>query len=214
MGRPAGVQIRRWFFLLVGLLLVVDGMLLGTSLVMERSIREAARTARPLTDAAAAVRAEILAAQRDLFRYLAEFADSPGPALAHLERLKERLRQARSIPGAGAFADELDAIRQSADRYRKVLELLPGTVAGTRDWNRIEEYGAAAVRLGAEVEQRAERLVSAALEGIRKSDAQAARLARWARWGGGGGTGVKGSVDPTATSGGCSPPRYNTLEKT
>ncbi len=182
MGRPAGVQIQRWFFLLVGLLLLVDGMLLGTSLVVERSIREAVRTARPLTDAAAAVRAEILAAQRDLFRYLAEFAESPDPALAHLDRLGERLRQARAVPGAEGFARELDAIGQSVDRYRKVLELLPGTVAGARDWNRIEEYGAAAVRLGAEVEQRAERLVAAALEEIRKSDAQAARLAAWARW--------------------------------
>ncbi len=190
MSRPAGVQIRRWFLLLVGLLLVTNVGALAASWLVERSVRSATEKAQPLLGATVAIRAEILAAQRDLFRYLAEFTPDVAPALSRLDNLEKLLEQARGLPGAEGFRPELDEIGRAADRYRKVLEILPRTVEGARDWNRIEEYGTMAVRLGTEVEKRADRLASLALARIRSNGEAAARLATWVRWASLGGLGV------------------------
>ena len=182
MSRPAGVQIRRWFLLLVGLLLVTNAGALTASWLVGRSVRAATEEAQPLLGATVAIRAEILAAQRDLFRYLAELAPDVAPALSRLDNLGKLLERARGLHGAGGFRAELDEIARAAERYRKVLEILPRSVEGARDWNRIEEYGTMAVRLGTEVEKRADRLASLALERIRSNGAAAARLATGVWW--------------------------------
>ncbi len=233
MGKPAGVQIRRWFFFLVALLVATNGGVLVGSWMVERSVTDAVERARPVVEATGEmragirafcasgrpvygecgglmylgrrledgegrafdmvgalplvevtgeIRAEILAAQREMFRYLAEFADDVTPALQHLDRLSEQVARARTLPGTRAMADDLDAMDTDVRRYRKVLELLPGTTGGTRDWARIQEYGATAVRLGAEVGRRAEKIATDALSTIRRRGKAAVRVARWARW--------------------------------
>ncbi|WP_025322646.1 hypothetical protein [Deferrisoma camini] len=182
MGKPAGVQIRRWFFFLVALLVATNGGVLVGSWMVERSVTDAVERARPVVEVTGEIRAEILAAQREMFRYLAEFADDVTPALQHLDRLSEQVARARTLPGTRAMADDLDAMDTDVRRYRKVLELLPSTTGGTRDWARIQEYGATAVRLGAEVGRRAEKIATDALSTIRRRGKAAVRVARWARW--------------------------------
>ncbi len=182
MARPAGVQIRRWFFFLVVLLVGTNGGVLVGSWMVERSVTDAVERARPVVEVTGEIRAEILAAQREMFRYLAEFADDVAPALRHLDRLSQQVARARTLPGTQALAKDLDAMDTDVRRYRKVLELLPGTTGGARDWARIQEYGATAVRLGAEVGRRAEKIAVDALATIRRQGKAAVGVARWARW--------------------------------
>ncbi|GAB4264474.1 MAG: hypothetical protein Kow0092_16140 [Deferrisomatales bacterium] len=177
MARPAGVQIRRWFTVLVVLLILVDLAALAGGVAISRSVRVVVDRAVPLAAATAATRHEILAAQRELFRYLSEFTDDTSSALGHLDRLEEQVAAARAASSDPAVVAELDAIETSARRYRKVIELMPGTVAGSRDWSRLQEYSATAVELGFAVEHRASRLAEAAQEEIRTRSVGSARVA-------------------------------------
>ncbi len=183
MSLPAGVLIRRWFAAMVGLLLAVNGVALVSSVVIARSVRVVVTQTEPIALASAAVRQEILGAQKELFRYLAEFSDDTSRALAALDRLRDHLAEARAVATAPEVATELAAIEKNAEQYRKVLEILPDTSQGSRDWNRLQEYSATAVSLGTEVEESASRLVAAAQEEIRERAGAALRAASWARWG-------------------------------
>jgi len=183
VAKPAAIQIRWWLTFLVLLLVGVDLAALIGSLVISRSVRVVAAEAEPLASETAAIRHEILAAQRDLFRYLSEFADDTSPALSHLSALDPHVTAARQAVGAeDSAAKELDAIRESAERYRKVLELMPRTVEGSRDWSRLQEYSATAIELGNAVEQRATLLAEAAQADIRRRSVAADRIARAAMW--------------------------------
>ncbi|MHB8766063.1 MAG: hypothetical protein ACYDA8_17240 [Deferrisomatales bacterium] len=182
MSKPAGLLIRRWFVLLVALLLGVDLMALAGSLAISRSVRVVVEEAEPLALASASVRHAILGAQKELFRYLAEFSDDPRASLAHLDQLNLHLAQARAVAGSPEVAAELAAIEHSAEQYRKVIETFPAPAEGSRDWSRLQEYSATAVRLGGAVEDRATQLVEAAQAEIRRRATEAERVASWARW--------------------------------
>ncbi len=182
MGKPAGIQIKRWFGMLVGLLLVVDLAALGGSFVISQSIRRVVAQAEPLASATAAIRAETLGAQRDLFRYLAEFVDDTTPALQHLDNVGPHVQVARAGVGTGLLANDLDEIEKSVERYRKVLELMPRTVEGSRDWSRLQEYSSTAIELGNAVEEISTRLAQAAQEEIRVRSRNANRAAAAAMW--------------------------------
>ncbi len=182
MAKPAGVQIRRWFFFLMVLLVGTNAGVLAGSWLVERAVTEAVRTAQPVVDTTGRIRAEILEAQREMFRYLAEFSDDVSDALAHLERVRAEVERARALPGARGMDDDLQAIEKGVEQYRKVLELLPAAAGGTRDWSRIQEYGSTAVRLGDAARDRAERLAQRALETIDARGNTALLVARGARW--------------------------------
>jgi hypothetical protein len=181
VAKPAAVQIQWWFRVLVLLLIAVDLAALAGSVLISRSVRVVAAEAEPLASATASIRHDILAAQRDLFRYLAEFSDDTSGALSHLTALTTHVKAARASasPEAGR---ELDVIEQSAERYRKVLELMPRTAEGSRDWSRLQEYSATAIELGNAVEDRATRLAAAAQAEIHRRSVAADRIATAATW--------------------------------
>lgn len=183
MSLPAGVLIRRWFSAMVGLLIAVNAVALVSSIVIARSVRVVVNEAEPMALASAGVRQEILGAQKELFRYLAEFSNDTARALTHLDRLRAHLAEARAVASTPELAAELAAIEKNAEQYRKVLEILPGTAQGSRDWNRIQEYSKAAVDLGSAVEESASRLVATAQDQIRERAGAALRTAAWAQWG-------------------------------
>lgn len=182
MGKPAGLQIQRWFGFLVMLLLVVSGLGLAGGIVISRSVRAVVDEAEPLAQSTAFVQREILAAQRGLFQYLAEFTDTPAAALGHLDAVSKRVAEMRSGPLSPAVTAELDKIHEATDQYRKVLELLPHSTQGSRDWTRLQEYSATAVNLGNAVEERASRLAQAAQEEIRRRREGMARVAAITLW--------------------------------
>ncbi|MBI5014282.1 MAG: hypothetical protein HZB55_02175 [Deltaproteobacteria bacterium] len=182
MGKPAGLQIRRWFGFLVTLLLVVNGLGLAGSIVISRSVRAVVEEAEPLANSTEFIQREILAAQRTLFQYLAEFSDAPTAALGHLDAVDQRVAVMRAAHPSPAVAAELDKILEGTDRYRKVLELLPRSSQGSRDWTRLQEYSSAAVNLGTAVEERASRLAQAAQEEIRRRRDDMATVAVAALW--------------------------------
>lgn len=182
MARPAGVQIRRWFVLLVGLLIAVDLAALAGSLIVSRAVRGIVDQAAPLAAGTAAIRQEILFVQRDLFRYLSEFTGDTSGALEHLEALVERVAEAKTLNTSSEVASELETIKTNALRYRKVLELMPSTVGGSRDWSRLQEYSSTAVELGDTIEQRASRLAEAAQTEIHKRSNESAKVASLAIW--------------------------------
>jgi hypothetical protein len=138
--------------------------------------------AEPLANSTAFIQREILAAQRVLFQYLAEFSDAPTAALGHLDAVKGRVAEMRAHPLTAAVAAELDKIDKSTDQYRKVLELLPRSNQGSRDWTRLQEYSSAAVNLGNTVEDRASRLAQAAQEEIRRRRDDMAHVALATLW--------------------------------
>jgi hypothetical protein len=88
----------------------------------------------------------------------------------------------RAHPLTAAVAAELDKIDKSTDQYRKVLELLPRSNQGSRDWTRLQEYSSAAVNLGNTVEDRASRLAQAAQEEIRRRRDDMAHVALATLW--------------------------------
>ncbi len=181
MAKPAAVQIRWWFSFLVVLLIVVDLAALAGSVVISRTVKVVAAEAEPLASATASIRHEILAAQRDLFRYLSEFSDDTSSALGHLSALGPHVAAARTSASSEA-GKELDAIEQAAERYRKVLELMPRTAEGSRDWSRLQEYSATAIELGNAVEEKATRLAETAQAEIRRRSVAADRVATAATW--------------------------------
>lgn len=183
MSKPAGVQIRFWILFLGALLVLVDLTALTGSIVVTRSIRAVSERAAPVAATTAAIRLEIMAAQNELFRYLAEMADDTKRALTHLDALDRHLETTRTLDVADASREELKSIQASADRYRKVLQLLPGTVAGVRDWARLQEYSETAIRLGLEVEQRVGQLADQAQQEIQDKNRNATRVAQAAMWG-------------------------------
>ena len=182
MGKPAGVQIYRWFAFLVGLLIAVNLVGLAGSFVISRSVRAVVEEAEPLATSTASIQSEILAAQRDLFQYLAEFSDDPSAAVNRLNALTAKVREVRKLSVPDEVSAELESIERSAEQYRKVLELLPRTVQGSRDWTRLQEYSAKAVELGKGVEERSRRLAEAAQQEIRRRSKKAASVARAATW--------------------------------
>jgi len=181
VAKPAAVQIRWWFSFLVVLLIVVDLAALAGSLGISRSVKIVAAEAEPLASATASIRHEILAAQRDLFRYLSEFSDDTSSALGHLSALGPHVEAARKA-GSAEAGKELDSIEQAAERYRKVLELMPRTAEGSRDWSRLQEYSATAIELGNAVEERATRMAESAQAEIRRRSVASARVAAAATW--------------------------------
>jgi hypothetical protein len=184
VSKPAGVQIRFWIWFLGALLLLVDLTALTGSLLVTRSIRAVSERAAPVAATTAAIRQEIMGAQNELFRYLAELSDDTSRAVARIDSLGQQLTTLRSLDGSDtALAGELDTIRKSAEQYRKVLALLPGTVEGVRDWARLQEYSEAAIRLGLEVEQRVGRLADQAQKEILAKNRDATRVASAAMWG-------------------------------
>jgi len=183
MSKPAGVQIRFWILFLGALLVLVDLTALTGSIVVTRSIRAVSERAAPVAATTAAIRLEIMAAQNELFRYLAEMADDTKGALTYLDALDRHLETTRTLDVADTSREELKSIQASADRYRKVLQLLPGTVAGVRDWARLQEYSETAIRLGLEVEQMVGQLADQAQQEIQDKNRNATRVAQAAMWG-------------------------------
>jgi hypothetical protein len=182
MSQPAGVQIRRWFAFLVGLLLVVNLLALTGGLVVSRSVRAVVEEAEPLATATAAIQREILGAKSELFQYLAQFSDSPDGALVHLDAVSKTLGQMRAISHSKETDAEVERMQQSTNQYRKVLELLPRTTQGSRDWSRIQEYSNTAVTLGKDVEGLAKGLSDTAQKEIRERSTSMARGATTALW--------------------------------
>ncbi len=183
MSKPAGVQIRFWILFLGALLILVDLTALTGSLLVTRSIRVVSERTAPVAATTAAIRQEIMAAQNELFRYLAELSDDTTGAVAHINTLGRHLDTTRALDVSVEVLAELDTIQASTTRYRKVLALLPGTVAGARDWARLQEYSETAIRLGLEVEQRVGRLADQAQQEILAKNRDATRVANAAMWG-------------------------------
>ena len=183
MSKPAGVQIRFWILFLGVLLILVDLAALTGSLLITRSIRVVSERAAPVAAITAAIRQEIMTAQNELFRYLAELTDDTTQAVAHLDALGRHLDSARALDASPEERAELDTIQASTTRYRKVLELLPGTVKGARDWARLQEYSETAIRLGREVEQTVGQLADQAQQEILTKNRDATRVASAATWG-------------------------------
>ena len=184
MERPAGVQIYRWFVVLVALLVTVDVAALAGGFFVARSVRPIAAEAEPLAGAAMSIQSEILAAQRDLFGYFSEFAEDTAPALAHVDALLDRVVEARRIGTSPEVLAALDSIDVSAQKYRKGLDLLPHGIQGARERGRLQEHGArAVVELGVALEEGARRLASAARGEIRRKSSDAAAAVRSAVWG-------------------------------
>ena len=183
MERPAGVQIYRWFVVLVALLVTVDVAALAGGFFVARSVRPMAAEAEPLAGAAMSIQSEILAAQRDLFGYFSEFAEDTAPALAHVDALLARVVEARRIGTSPEVLAELESIDGSAQKYRKGLEFLPRGIQGARERGRLQEHGARAVELGVALEEGARRLASAARGEIRRKSSDATAAVRSAVWG-------------------------------
>lgn len=182
MSKPVGVQIQRCFALLVGLILVVCIVAVTGSTVIFRSVRVVVDEAVPLADRTESLKHEILAAQQGLFRYLAEFSDDTSEVLRHLDRLAEVLAETDRLAASPQVREDLETIKTSAERYRKVVQLLPGTVSGSRDWSRLQEYSATAVALGTAVEEGATRLAESAQAEIQQRSGDSARIANAAMW--------------------------------
>ena len=183
MSKPAGVQIRFWIRFLCLLLVLVDLTALIGSLMVTRSIRVVSERAAPVAASTAAIRNEIMAAQNELFRYLAELADDTSHAMSHLDALAVHVGSTRALDVSAEVKSELDTIQDSASRYGKVLALLPGTVEGARDWSRLQEYSETAIRLGLDVEQKVGRLADQAQQEILAKNREASRVAAAAMWG-------------------------------
>jgi len=176
VAKPAGVQIKNWFSLMVGLLIAVNLAALIGSLIVSRSVGRVGSEAVPLANLTARMRFKILEAQRDMYQYLAEFSDSTKPALEHLEELSRLVDEVRLIDYSSGVAAELREIEDSAERYRKVLELMPSSNEGSRDWTRLREYSATAVEQGNEAARRAQRLAESAQAEIRDSNSASYKI--------------------------------------
>jgi hypothetical protein len=183
VAKPAGVQIRRWFRLLVGILILVSVAALAGGMFLLRSARAVAEQARPLASVTAAMRHEVLSVQRDLFRYLSELESDTASAMAHLDALAQRVTEAKRLAASPEIESAVDEMETGVERYRKVLDLItPQTADGSRDWSRIQEYSEAAVAQGREVEEGAMRLAEIAQTELHRRDRESARIALAAVW--------------------------------
>lgn len=161
---------------MVGLLIAVNLAALVGSLVVSRSVGRVGKQAVPLATLTAQMRFKILEAQRDMYRYLAEFADDTSPALDHLQELTRLVAEVKTIDHSSGVALELREIEDSVERYRKVLELMPSSNEGSRDWTRLREYSTTAVEQGNEAAKRARRLAEAAQAEIKDSNSASLRI--------------------------------------
>lgn len=178
MSKPAGVQIRRWFSFLVGLLLVVNVCALTGWLFVAHAIRTVVEEAEPLALSASTLQRELLAAHSELFQYLGDFTPSPDKSLAHLDAVVAVLGQLRENPLSRGIALELDEMQLGTAQYRNVVEALLHTVPGSRGRLRIRACKAAAGNL----EGLAEKVVQAARREISQRSRSTERAAVAALW--------------------------------
>ncbi len=154
MSKPAGVQLRRWFTYLVVLLLFVNIAAVVGSIVIYTSVHSVAATYQPFALATTEIEKEIISAQRDMFEYLSELTDSPEKAISHLDILDRTLQRAKER-APGDKIKELEEIGRLAAKYRATIGQIPMLLQGSRDWSRVYELRASAIRFGGEVADRA-----------------------------------------------------------
>jgi hypothetical protein len=152
---------------LVGCLILVDLAALVNGLVVSRTLGSVLERSRPLASATHSVRQEILAAQTELFRYLAEFEDDTAAAAAHVDALARLITDARQLAMPPEAEIELEEIEKGAERMRKLLDIMPAMGEGPRDWSRLQEFRTAAGEESRTIEEHSLRLTEIAETEIR-----------------------------------------------
>ena len=177
MARSPGAQIRRRFIVELGLVLLVGAGALASSVASSRSLNAIAERAEPFAAATAAIERSILAAQGGLLRYLSELAEDTASGVDHISELERQLSRARGAAPSPEALKALDEIGKGAERFRKVLQLMPRSAGPSRDWSRVQEYSQAAIDLGKSVEERAARLAAEARAEIQRQSHGSLRAA-------------------------------------
>jgi hypothetical protein len=182
VGKPAGVQVQRWFVSLVVLLLCSQLLALAGSIALARSAKDALSGGDPDPLMAAAFHSDVLAAQRDLFQYLAYGSETPAAALSQLEQVQKGLESLRRSGLQRGSETEFATMEESAREYRKLLDrwLQSGQRTGAGETSPAD--GANALEIGRALEERARRLSEAVQAEVRQKNLWSLRLASGALW--------------------------------
>jgi ABC-type multidrug transport system fused ATPase/permease subunit len=183
MGKPAGVQLKRWFIVMIVVLLLVSISSVLGAVLTRMTVLDVTEKYQPFQIATTQVEFEVVSAQRDMFEYISELSDTPDSALGHIDKLNEQISRAEALAPTADSKASLETLRTLAAQYRVAIEQLPSVMEGNRDWSRMEEMKSTAISYGDQAASLAAELSTWAQQKIQEKAAFSTFLTTAAMWG-------------------------------
>ncbi len=155
MAKPAGVQIKRWFMILIILLITVNIISVLSFFVVYSKINEIKAAYQPIVKSSAAINSKILSAQIDLYKYLSEYQDDLGSVYIKTKGLTNELKNINSIVKEANIkaldVKLLDGVLESTEKFESAIKRLDSIdEQGVVDWDRVNELRDYAATMGTE----------------------------------------------------------------
>jgi hypothetical protein len=164
-GKPAGMQIKRWLFVLVGAMVALDLIAAASLLTLRRSITNIHERYQPVLVSAGEISALVHQAQSSFYKYLGEYLPDTSEVGAITGRLERTIADALTQDADAARRADLESIKAALDKYRVVVNNLP-RIGKVTNWAEVNELRSQAMDLGQTMERTADKLKADAVAKI------------------------------------------------
>jgi len=163
MGKPAGVQIKRWLLTLALLLMVVNTISVVSLFLVYNYVNDIKSAYQPIVKSSATINEKILSAQIDLYKYLSEYQKNLDHVYINTSELKTEVKKIYNI----VEEEDISAINvtlltgtiESTQRFEKAIKRLQETEnKETIDWEKINALRNYAMEMGTETLNNATRV--------------------------------------------------------
>ena len=166
MGKPAGVQIKRWLLILVAMLLIVNVISVVSLFLVYSYVNDIKSAYQPIANSSATINEKIMGAQVDLLKYLSEYQDNLSPVFNKTEELKKEINKIGHLVKDNDIGEKylvsLNETLESTVRFEKAIRKLKETEKGAQvDWEKRDSLRRLAMDMATETQINATRMSNA-----------------------------------------------------
>ncbi len=173
---PAGIQIKRWFFILTTLVIVMDLIAAVSLVVVTNSTRLIVNRYQPLVVYSGDIASSIYKVQTGLYQYLAEYQQDTSALQKEIKEFRQTIDKASGFKADPDFVTDLKTISTNLDKYEKVVKLLP-KIGMITDWEEVGEFKEKAIELGDSIEKLATEMKAKSYRQVKEKAAQSRNIA-------------------------------------
>jgi hypothetical protein len=165
MGKPAGVQIKRWFLTLALLLLVVNSIAVISLFLVYGYVNDIKAVYQPIVKSSSTINEKIMAAQIDLYKYLSEYQKDLGTVFSKTKELQNEIEKIKSLVKENEIksidVSMLDGTFESTKRFEKAISQLKKVEEQEFvDWEKVNDLRNYAMDIGNETLNNAARVAN------------------------------------------------------
>ena len=168
-GKPAGVQIKRWFVVLVVAMVALDLIAAASLLTLQNGITRIHQSYQPGLVSAGEISTLVHQAQSSFYKYLGEYLPDTREVATHTATLEKTIAVALTQDSGAEWQADLKSIEVSLGKYRVLINNLP-RIGGVTNWSEVNELRTEAMDLGLAMERTAGKLKA---DAVAKISAQA-----------------------------------------